>query len=26
MIGIEIRACFGKPAFEIMQQGQTPAG
>ncbi|MBY5764025.1 ubiquinol-cytochrome C chaperone [Rhizobium leguminosarum] len=26
MIGIAIRACFGKPAFEIMQQGQTPAG
>lgn len=26
MIGIAIRACFGKPAFEIMQQGHTPAG
>ncbi|MGR8960524.1 ubiquinol-cytochrome C chaperone family protein [Rhizobium leguminosarum] len=26
MIGIAIRACFGKPAFEIMQQGQTPGG
>ncbi|WP_454848960.1 ubiquinol-cytochrome C chaperone family protein [Rhizobium binxianense] len=26
MIGIAIRVCFGKPAFEIMQQGQMPAG
>ncbi|RUM21188.1 hypothetical protein EFQ99_27240 [Rhizobium vallis] len=25
-ISIAIRACFGKPAFEIMQQGRTPAG
>jgi cytochrome b pre-mRNA-processing protein 3 len=24
--GIAIRACFGKPAFEIMQQAQTPLG
>ncbi len=24
--GIAIRACFGKPAFEIMQQGRTPLG